>query len=265
MVHPEIPSTTGNGRACRHLPSTEASVARRAESVERARRFGPNLNPLFYTALRTTPRQLRWENLYPDAPVTIGLYVLTDREALHPLLRTGLPPGTSACLLPDMQVEPGRVCIWRVVFDAPDEPVTWEGRFWMLDRHQLARWERGRRVLLESGDPDFAAIGMALFLSDLQLYQEALQCVLRGPAQSRRPARALLACTAQALIYQQMHQRMQAVQQVGDIAPETLPRFACWAEQRARYYRERAIHRTSAGTALAGQPRGSQPLEACAA
>ncbi|MCS6776947.1 MAG: hypothetical protein RMJ43_15480 [Chloroherpetonaceae bacterium] len=266
MAATEIPPIAGNDCACRRAFPAETPTTGCEKPAERVAQFGPNLIPLFYTALRATPRHLQWENLYPNAPVTINLYVLTDDRELHLLFCTRLPPGTSICPLPDVQVEPGRTCIWRVVFDVPGESVALEGYFWLLERHQQMRWEHGCRVLQEDSDPDFAAIGMALFLADLQLYQEALQCILQGPAQSRRPARALLACTAQALIYQQMHRKLEAMLHADVAGPEALHCFAHWAGQRARYYRERAGQWTTAKPASAGQLHDRQHvLEAHAA
>src|SRR5262249_45701097 len=108
-----------------------------------------------------------------------------------------------------------------------------EGQFWLLETERLAHLEQGREALESVADPDFAAIALALLLTELRLFPDAVQRVRNGPARSARVPRVLLAHIVQALIYRQMGKHL-AVDSASDRLAAC---FRRWAENREQYHR----------------------------
>ncbi len=222
--------------------------------------YGPRSAPLFYTALREAPARLRWE-AWPDANayrVTIGLP--TSENTITPLMTATTLPGEECSLaVTELALRPGQVYAWRVEpILRPDCRVAEalmgdEGRFWLTDPDLLERWERGRALFEPMADPDFRAIAQALLLAEVGLFHEALRSIRSRPNLQEHQGRAVLAHTAQALIYKQMGQRLAEEER----APAD---FRTWATARETYHRQRVsgqIHPES--ETMPQAPRAAAP------
>lgn len=216
-----------------------------ASALSRSRReqlaqFGPNVLPLFYTARRNAPEFLEWEPLAPASAMRLIFGVPDSTEEITPIMTRTLPPGVHSCALSCSDLQPGISYAWRVEAEETGAVPIQEGRFWLLDDLQQARWKHGCRALSEGSDRDFIAIGLALYLAELELYQDALEIIKRGPSLSERTSRILLAHTAQALVYRQMYQNLQNKQRNDTVMTTLIPAFTVWAKNREQYHCSRA-------------------------
>jgi hypothetical protein len=151
--------------------------------------------------------------------------------------------GAGIWSLAEACIEPGVLYQWELEpaednhSVQPDQPAGPQGWFWILPPDLREQLERGKQVVAKGSDPDFIAIGLALFMCEMQLYQEALEEIKRGPDRSDCPARKLMAHSVQALIYQQMSKHL-AQKDAEQPSPPIW--FRTWAAGRERYHRERA-------------------------
>jgi hypothetical protein len=235
-------------------PTLERRIGEKGAETSAARqRYGPRSLPLFHTALQKPPERLVVRDL-PFAPpyrVTLGI---TDSTGSIAPPETVLVSGPEiAWPLEGLSFRLGETYAWRVEPGAslPSEAAEYPllpvqaGRFWLLEPERLAHLEQGREALNSVADPDFAAIAMALLMTEMGLFQDALQLVRNGPARSARVPRVLLAHIVQALIYRQMGKHLAV-----DRASETLPAcFRLWAENREQY------HRSLGEAQMGGEPR----------
>jgi hypothetical protein len=278
--------TTPDSRAER-LPESARPVISADPALAASRaRFGPRSAPLFYTALREPPGKLTWEAQPGAAAYRVVVGIPESETRIRPLLAA--TTGARSLPLAGFCLEPGTVYAWRVEpvalatpgsreaaadreeRDNPlaEAPEFWrqEGRFWRLEPDQAARWEHGCRLVSPMADPDFRILGLALLMAEVGLYHEALLHIQNSLMAQAREARLTLAHTAQALIYKQMAQRMEAQRGAG-ANPETLPAcFYAWAQAREQYHRQKVAARLgqepAAGSASQGLARQAIPTHA---
>jgi hypothetical protein len=238
------PASETRGQECPHPsslvphPSVEGLPLAKRETL---RRYGPNVLPLFYTARRSAPEQLEWEPLTPGLPCRLTFGLPEGDGDITPLLTTDTEPGVCTYPLTVRDLEPGILYAWRVEpQDAPEAAPAQQGRFWILDAAQRARCLQGCRAIAEGGERDFVALGIALFLAELELYQDALELIKSGPARARRDSRVLLAHTAQALIYRQMGKNLAEAWERSDLNVRPPAEFLAWAGSREKYHGDRA-------------------------
>ncbi|HZP83377.1 MAG TPA: hypothetical protein VFB21_17165 [Chthonomonadaceae bacterium] len=278
--------TTPGSRAERLPESARPAIGADPTLAASRARFGPRSAPLFYTALRERPGKLTWEAQPGAAAYRVVVGIPESEARIRPLLAA--TTGALSVPLAGVCLEPGTVYAWRVEpvalatpgsreaaadreeGDIPlaEAPGFWrqEGRFWRLEPDQAARWEHGCRLVSPMADPDFRNLGLALLLAEVGLYHEALLHIKNCPMAQAREARLTLAHTAQALIYKQMAQRMEAQRGAG-ANPETLPAcFYAWAQAREQYHRQKVAARlgqeAAAGSAPQGLPRQAIPAHA---
>lgn len=246
---PKPPASEDREAACAPSCNEGLPLAKR----ETLRRYGPNVLPLFYTARRSAPDQLEWEALIPHLPSHLTFGLAGKKQEIEPVIECDVAPGISVYSLKEFSFEPGVLYAWRVEpLDAPETAPPQEGRFWLLSEEERARCLQGCRALSEGGDRDFVALGIALFLTELELYQDALELIKRGPARAERDARVLLAHTAQALVYRQLGKNLAETRDRQGIAGNLSTDFLAWAANRERYHSDRASAQVDAAQAAGG-------------
>lgn len=262
-ILPRAPRLSGSESPAIH--ADPALVASRA-------RFGPRSAPLFYTALLERPGKLIWE-AQPGTEVYRVIVGLPESEGgIRPLLAA--TTGARSLSLSGFCLEPGTVYAWRVepvAFATPEiqeadpdrverdlpptePPGFWrqEGRFWRLEPDLAARWEHGSQLVSPMADPAFRILGLALLMAEVGLYHEALLHIRNSPLAQAREAHLTLAHTAQALIYKQMAQRMEAQRGAG-----TLPAcFYAWAQAREQHHRQKVAARLGQEAPAGNAPQG---------
>jgi hypothetical protein len=237
-------------------PSPEGLPLAKRETL---RRYGPNVLPLFYTARRAAPEQLEWEPLAQGLPCRLTFGLTEEDGEIAPLLTADTEPDVCTYTLPERALEPGLLYAWRVEpQDAPEVAPAQQGRFWILDAAQRARCLQGCRAIAEGGDRDFVTLGLALFLAELELYQDALELIKRGPARAKRDSRVLLAHTAQALIYRQMGKNLTEVYERSDKNVRPPAEFLAWAASREKYHADRASAQMEAAQTCSETPGRSE-------
>lgn len=237
-------------------PAKHATPADRdpAGTAEYAR-YGPRSTPLFYTALQKSPERLTWDGFPGVSAWSLSLGEPRPGGRLAPIHTATV--SAPVWPFPNLQWETGTLYAWRVepasepeadrpVEEGMSDPPALEGRFWLLPAASAARLERGRQILAQGTESDFAAIALALLMAELGLYQEALLLVKTDSARRTRPARVLLAHIVQALVYRQMEQQLKQEElriQAGLISA----RFAAWAANREQYHRQQATTQMEGG------------------
>ena len=208
--------------------------------------FGPRCNPLFYTALRTPPRRLSWNEI-PDAPFCRIALSQPDREA-DSLLWSAIMPagGITRWELPALDLTPGTLYSWHIepIFAAENPahgttltPLTKEtsalqAHFWLLDSEAQTHVQYGLELLATSPDLEYALLAQAILLSEAGLFQEALHRVQQVKIKDPRVAQSMLADTAQSVIYRQMERHL--------TMQDGLPAcFGIWVRNREKYHRSR--------------------------